>query len=178
MNEPVHLQAFSARFPMLFLIMMGTLMACYHLLPAHVVEDVLVRYFAVVPGAWVLDLLTPAVDVMASGNRIVSPGTSLNVLKGCEGIEMLLLLYAAIIAMLRPLKVTLIGLLMGTLLIFVVNQMRIVTLFFVARTQGEYFELLHGFLAPMLIVFVAGLFFLYWLNAMPKPNYAGAVSDG
>lgn len=164
MHQRVYRNSLSVRFPLLFLAVMCALMGGYHLLPPHWVEDVLVHYFAVVPGAAALDFLTPTFDVVASGNRIVSPMTRLNVLKGCEGVEMLLLLYAAVIAVGRPLRISLIGLVLGTLLIFFLNLLRIITLFFISRSWDQYFELMHGLLAPMLIVAITTLFFLYWLR--------------
>ena len=152
------------RFPILFIATNIVLMGLYYSLPNNIIEGVVVRFYAVVPGGALLDWLTPQVTVSTDHIRIVSPIANLNVLKGCEGTETLLLLYTAVIAMLRPLKYTVVGLLVGTALVFALNQLRIISLFFIAAYQKDYFELVHGFVAPMLIIGIAGLFFWFWLN--------------
>ncbi|MAR90049.1 MAG: exosortase/archaeosortase family protein [Pseudomonadales bacterium] len=150
------------RFPLLFLGTAILLMGGYYVLPQAIIENVIVRFFAVVPGAWLLDLITPELPVSASGTRIVSPLVNLNVLKGCEGTETLLLLYAAIVASVRRWTLTLTGLMLGTVLVFLLNQLRILVLFFVAGYQGDWFELVHGFLAPLLILGAVVIFFIIW----------------
>lgn len=154
--------AFTARFPVLFLGAVILLMGFYYSLPTAFIENGIVRFFAVIPGGALLDWLTPDFSVTTTGTRILSPLANLNVLKGCEGTETLLLLYAAIIAQRRPFKSTVWGLLLGTALVFMVNQVRIVSLFFVAAYHKPYFELVHGFLAPLIVVAITAVFFLYW----------------
>ena len=152
----------SFRFPLLFLGCMIVLMAGYYALPVSFVENSFVRFFAVVPGSFFIDLITPDTEVSANGTRIVSNIAKLNVLKGCEGTEVLLILYSAIIATLRPLKFSIIGIVIGTLIIFVLNQFRIVALFFIAAYHRSTFEIVHGLLAPLIIIAITGLFFMLW----------------
>jgi len=152
----------TTRFPLLFLGIAALLMGLYYAMPTALVENGIVRVFTVIPSGFLLDWLTPDYRVTTAGTRILSPVASLNVLKGCEGTEALLLLYASMIAMWRPLKATCVGILVGTALIFVLNQIRIVSLYFVAAYHPSYFELIHGFLAPLLIIAFVALFFLYW----------------
>lgn len=152
------------QFPVIFLGCLSILMVLYYALPGFLIESVLVRFFAVVPGAHLLDWLTPHHPVAADHTRIVSPLARLNVLKGCEGIEALLILYAALLAAMRPIIKTFWGLLLGTLLVFLLNQLRIVALFFIAAYDKSLFEPVHGFVAPILIIAAAGGFFLLWLN--------------
>jgi exosortase family protein XrtM len=151
------------QFPVAFFACMAFLMALYYLLPTSFVEDVIVKYFAVVPGGIFLDALTPY-PVAVEQNRIVSSIARLNVLKGCEGTETLIILYAAVLAAWRPWSHTLFGLILGTALVFCLNQLRIAALFFIAAHQKNEFELVHGFLAPMMIVAASGVFFILWLK--------------
>lgn len=154
--------AFTARFPVLFLGTAMVLMGLYYSLPTAFIENGIVRFFAVIPGGVLLDWLTPGFSVTTTGTRILSPLANLNVLKGCEGTETLLLLYSALVALGRTLKTTAWRLLMATVLVFVLNQVRIVSLFFVAAYHKPYFELVHGFVAPLLMVAIVAAFFLYW----------------
>lgn len=155
----------TTRFPLSFLGIAALLMGLYYVMPTAVVENGIVRVFTVIPSGILLDWLTPGYRVTTAGTRILSPIANLNVLKGCEGTEVLLLLYASMIAMWRPLKATCLGLLVGTVLVFALNQIRVVSLYFVAAYHQPYFELVHGFLAPLLIIAVVALFFLYWHNS-------------
>jgi exosortase family protein XrtM len=152
------------QFPLLFIAVNVILMGLYYSLPTTFIENSFVRFFAVVPGGALINWITPDVAVYTDHTRIISSIARLNVLKGCEGTEALLLLYAAMIAMLRPLRFTVMGLLLGTALVFVLNQARIVALFFIAAYQKDSFELVHGFIAPLLVIGAASLYFLLWLN--------------
>lgn len=151
-------------FPLVFLACFAALMTFYYALPSNFTELVFVRIFAVLPGGFILDWLTPHHTVTTDQTRIVSSLARLNVLKGCEGTEALLILYAAIIAALRPKAKTFAGLLWGTLLIFLLNQARIVSLFFIAAYERNLFEPVHGFIAPIFILVITGAYFLWWLQ--------------
>ena len=152
------------RFPALFLAAMTSLMVCYYWLPESIINAVFVRYFAVLPGSTLLEWLTPQHEVYADGTRILSSIAQLNILKGCEGTETLLILYAAIIAALRPLRESMIAMVLGTLLVFLLNQLRISSLFFIAAYHKNFFEASHGFIAPMIIVVCTGVFYMLWLR--------------
>lgn len=159
------------RFPLLFMAAALVLIGGYHALPAVWVEQGIVRYFAVIPGAALLDWLTPGVVVTSTHTRIVSAIAQLNVLRGCEGTEALLILYAALLAARQSWRATVTAILLGTVLVFLLNQLRIIALFFIAAHAHDYFELVHGFAAPIAILLGIGLFFLLWLKS------AGAEAD-
>ena len=175
MNESLAKTWRGPTFPVRFLLLAVGLMAVYYALPQFLIEQVIVRYFAVIPGAHILDWLTPSYSVTTSNTRILSPLANLNVLKGCEGTEVLLILYAAIIAVRRPLHATLIGLIVGSLVVFILNQLRIVALYFVVAWHRDWFEAVHGFAAPMLIVVLCGFGFLLWLR-LSEPSVIQAES--
>jgi exosortase family protein XrtM len=107
-------------------------------------------------------LADPGERVIAEGHRLVSPWARLNVLNGCEGTETLLLLVAAFLVFPARLRHKLQGLLGGSLLIYTLNQTRIVGLYYALRHDRDSFQLLHGVLAPTLIILAASLFFLVW----------------
>ncbi len=52
----------------------------------------------------------------------------------------------------------------GTLLVFVLNLGRILTLFYAYRSDKRWFDLLHGTVAPLLPIALSALFFLFWLE--------------
>jgi hypothetical protein len=61
--------------------------------------------------------------------------------------------------------------LLGLMLIYVVNEIRILMLFYAFRTDKALFQLLHGTIAPLALIAIAGLFYHYWLlNNQPHSN--------
>jgi exosortase family protein XrtM len=115
-------------------------------------------------GAEVLNLLWPALDVQAIGPRLVSGQVRLNVYNGCEGTDVLFLLMAGVVVAPVNLRWRMIGLAIGLPLVFVLNQARLIALFHALRHDTALFSLLHGTVAPLLLVAVVGLFFVLWLN--------------
>jgi len=161
------------RFPLLFLALYLMLQWGYQSAPDWLVRDVVVENATVIPSALLIDTLWPDMAVQARGTRLVSPHGSINVLRGCEGTEALLLLFAAILAVGRQWRVVITGLLLGTLLIYVVNQLRIVALYWTVVYHRSAFELAHGYIAPLFVIGLATLFFIFWLRISHRPMENG-----
>jgi exosortase family protein XrtM len=123
-----------------------------------VIHDLTVR-----PSAVLINLLTPDTHAQAQRFSLVAPGGGLNILNGCEGLEALFLLVAAFAV--APLKwmARSIGIVFGALVVFVVNQMRILGLFYAYRADPAWFDLLHGNVAPVAVVLVVCAYFYAWL---------------
>lgn len=123
---------------------------------------------AVIHGATVgtattlVNLITPRVGATADGPRIRAPGGGLNILNGCEGVEVLFLLVAAIATMPVSTRSRIAGIALGILFVFALNQARIVALFYAYRTDKAMFSLLHGTAAPVLLVALSVLFLAAW----------------
>ena len=129
----------------------------------------LVDVLTVMPAAWLIRVLQPHSGVLALGNQLIAPGIKLHVLSGCEGSESLFLLLAAILPFARPWRAKASGVVLGALLIFVLNQLRLTTLFMVAGSRSAWFEFIHIYLAPTLIILLAGMFFVTWIEwSSPK----------
>ena len=59
---------------------------------------------------------------------------------------------------------------LGTLILYALNQGRIVALFFAAQHDRHWFDLLHGTIAPTLIIVLGCLFFLWWASQSAAGN--------
>lgn len=150
------------------------LQCAYLAAPEWLAKELLVDRLTVKPSAALLDWWFSDVAVSAKGSRILSALGSINVARGCEGTETLLMLVAAIIAAWRHWRYTLLGLMAGIVLVFAVNQLRIAGLFWVMLHHRRHFELCHGYLAPILVVGVAAVFFILWLKqSSPSPQTSG-----
>lgn len=157
-------------FALLFLPLFGALSLLYHTARGTAVERVLIDILTVKPSAAVISFFTPADQVVAQGSRLVSPYVRLSILNGCEGIETMLLLIAAVLAFAAPWRDKILGVVVGTLLIYTLNQSRIVLLYYAFRHDRELFHLLHGYLFPMMLVAGAGFYFLWWVGRRLPTN--------
>ncbi len=127
----------------------------------------------VAPTAALINLLTPAVQVKALGNQLIAPGGGITVLKGCEGTEIMFMLFAAFAAIVMPWRRRLTGLSLGILLVFCLNQVRLVTLFYVYRSEPSLFNLLHGTVGPIVLIVCVALYAFYWMGdsrELSQPN--------
>lgn len=127
-------------------------------------EHFILGDLTVAPAAAVINFLTPAVHVKALGNQLIAPGGGITVLKGCEGTEIMFMLVAAFSAVVMPWRRRLAGLGMGVLLVFCLNQARLVALFYVYRSEPSLFNLLHGTVAPIVLILCVALYALYWMG--------------
>jgi exosortase/archaeosortase family protein len=128
------------------------------------VEHLVIGDLTVAPTAAVINALTPDVGVKVLGNRLLAPGGGITVLKGCEGTEVMFMLVAAFAAVVMPWRRRLIGLGLGILMVFCLNQLRLVGLFYAYRSDPSLFDLLHGTLAPIALVIAVAVYALFWFQ--------------
>lgn len=115
------------------------------------------------PAVMLIHLLTPHIQASALGNQILAPGGGLVIKIGCEGIEALFILIAGLFSVTMAWRAKLSGMLLGLMLIYIVNEIRILVLFYAFRADKALFQLLHGTIAPLALIAIAGLFYHYWL---------------
>lgn len=127
-------------------------------------ERLVIDHATVQPAVLWVNLIAPNTAAYADGSRLKATGGGINILNGCEGTEVLFLLYAALLAAPLAWRARLLGAIAATAYIYVLNQARIVALFFAYRSDAGLFDALHGMIAPLLLIACALLFYLYWLQ--------------
>lgn len=115
------------------------------------------------PAVMLINTFSPQINATAYGNQILAAGGGLVVKLGCEGVEALFILIAALVTAPLSRKSILNGIFYGTLFIYSFNQLRILALFYAFRADKPLFYLLHGTIAPLALIALAGLFFHWWL---------------
>lgn len=138
------------------------------------VEHLLIDTATVRPAAALVHLLTPELDVRAIGTRLVAAGGGINILNGCEGLEALFLLAAAFAVADLSWRRRMAGLALGAVLVYLINQARIVGLFYANRMDRALFDQLHGTAGPLLLVVLVGLYFFAWLHRAATTDAAAA----
>ena len=109
-------------------------------------------------------------NVMAVGPTLVEPtnGFSVTILAGCNGVEAMIVLVAAILAYPAPWRHRLIGLAVGILAIQLLNLVRIVSLFYLGQWNMRVFEWAHLYAWQALIMLDALIVWLVWLRTLPR----------
>jgi exosortase/archaeosortase family protein len=106
----------------------------------------------------------------AAGPRVVAPGGGINVLQGCDGAELLWLMTAAFAVAPLAWRWQLGGWLAGLLLVWLLNVARIAALFFAWRNDPAWFDWLHNYIGPIVLVALLALYFQWILQRAPEPE--------
>jgi len=127
-------------------------------------QKVLMHNLQIRPAAWILQLTLPDENIQYSEARITSARVRLHVLRGCDGVEAWLLIVTALLVYPMPWRRRLRSLLYGTVLIFSLNLLRIISLFHVALRRPEWMDIAHGLIWQSVMVLAAFIFVLIWME--------------
>ena len=123
--------------------------------------------------AWLINAVGLAAEtVTASGSRLLASGGGLNVLQGCEGLDVLGLWLAAAAAGPFTLRGRLLAFTLGSVLVFALNQARLLSLFHLYRHQRDWFGDAHGLWWPLLLVALVWGLFAAWQRGFGVPSGA------
>lgn len=158
----------------LWLVLFGSSVFIYNWSYPYTAE-LLIGELQARPAAWVLKHTLPDVSVHRMGTSIVAPpDLELKLLRGCDGIEAWLLLVTSLAAFPMPWRQRVKSAACGTLLVFGLNLVRIVTLFHIALSKPAWFDIAHGVVWQSIMVLSASYFMLVSLSV----DNARAAVDG
>ena len=100
----------------------------------------------------------------AQDTLVTSPRFSIEVRRGCDAVEPSALFMAAIIASPVLIWTRLVGLIAGTILLMLINLIRIVSLFYVGVFYPTAFEVVHLDVWQALFIFLLILFWAVWVR--------------
>lgn len=138
-------------------------------------EYFLIHTCTVRPAALLVNLLTPAIRASASHYVLEAPGVRLDILNGCDGLEALFLLAAAFAVAPLEWRRRLGGAALGIPVVLVVNQARILALFYSLRVDPPLFDALHASVTPIALVVVLCCYFYVWLAHPSRISMAETV---
>jgi exosortase family protein XrtM len=154
-----------------FLLGFAVLFAAFEASRGTAFESFVVEGLILRPTAALINTVTPAEQVQLQGRTLVSAGSQLHVTRGCEGVEMFLMLAAGILAFPATLKRRALGLLLGSLLAYALSVSRLMALHYILRYSPGAWEALHGLILPLAPVVLMAVFFGWWLSIdLPKPH--------
>ena len=123
------------------------------------IERLVIHQATVKPAAALVQVITPEANARPVAARIKAPGGGLNIINGCEGTEVMFLLIAAFAAVNLGWRHRLTGLALGLVLVFALNQARILTLFYAFRNERSLFDVLHTTILPVVLIAAVALYF-------------------
>jgi len=133
---------------------------------------------------WLITLFDDNVIAVSNVIRDKASGFGVRIERGCNGVEALIILFAAIFAFPAPLKNKLIGFAIGFVAIQGLNLVRIISLFYLGQWNQVAFEWFHLYLWQALIILDALVVWLVWLRTLPQArarraaDTAAATQDG
>jgi exosortase family protein XrtM len=148
----------------LFLGIFASLQLLYGMLAVTWVNHLLIDEITVKTAAQLISWVTPKVGVQAIGTHLSTQTDSLNIANGCNGLEVMFLLIAAMSVAPLSWRAKLMGLIIGIPYIFILNQVRLMALFYSFRTDEVLFWNLHSTIAPVLLIALTVLFLGNWLS--------------
>lgn len=138
--------------------------AGYFQVPDHTLANTVYYHGVTQVCAWLINHLFNGENVSAFQNQLISAtgNANLQVVRGCDGSGALFLLLAAIAAFPARLLWKLQGWFCGAVFVYAVNLIRISGLYFVVAYRPDWFELIHVYLAPTLIIILVCIFYGWW----------------
>lgn len=109
-------------------------------------------------------------NVSVSGNKIISDGLVIILSFGCEGSESLVIFIAGLLAFPSKLNYKLKGLFLGGAVLYALNIIRIIILFFIGKMDFEIFHLFHDEILPIVFIIISVIAWVIWLKGVEKKN--------
>lgn len=156
------------RFFVLFTVLLVGLFTLEILQPAEKYVILPFTSFIADVSAWIIQFFDDNVMSISNVIRDKTTGFGVRIERGCNGVEALIILFAAIFAFPAPLKNKLIGFTIGFFAIQALNLVRIVSLFYLGQWNQVAFEWFHLYLWQALIILDALVVWLVWLRTLPQ----------
>ena len=156
------------RFFILFTVLLVGLFTLEILQPAE--KFVILPFTSLIAdvSAWIIQVFDDNVMSVSNVIRDKTTGFGVRIERGCNGVEALIILFAAIFAFPAPIKHKLIGFAIGFVAIQALNMVRIVSLFYLGQWNQVAFEWFHLYLWQALIILDALVVWLVWLRTLPQ----------
>lgn len=100
-------------------------------------------------------------------------GFAIEMKDGCNGINVTILLWAAVLAFPAPWNMRAWGVAAGTLAIQLVNIVRFISLFYIGQFNTSWFEFAHAYLWETLLILDTIVVFWLWVGRVSRLRHAG-----
>ncbi|MGA2115650.1 MAG: exosortase H [Bryobacteraceae bacterium] len=109
----------------------------------------------------------------AEGAILRAPGGfAVEMKDGCNGVNVTILLWSAVLAFPAPWRLKALGLLAGSLAIQILNVVRFISLFYIGQYSTNWFEFAHGYLWETLLILDTMVVFWLWVSRVSRTGTA------
>ena len=117
-------------------------------------------------------------DVISHGRIIQSQATGFGVSieAGCNGVEAVIILMAGMVAFPAPMRLKLVGVLIGCVAVQAANILRVISLYYLGKWDKEVFDFAHLYLWQALIMLDVLVVWLLWIRAVAKQQGASLAA--
>lgn len=148
-------------FPVSFIAVYSVFHLMYFYVPDATLKQIYYDYLVTI-SADIINFFAPSERVFARNNSLLSARANLEVVRGCDGAGVMFLMTAAILVFSASIKRKIVGLVCGLILVYVLNQIRIISLYFIVVYRRDWFLPVHTYVAPSFIILFCSLFFMWW----------------
>jgi exosortase H (IPTLxxWG-CTERM-specific) len=135
----------------------------YLIIAANPVNDhAIVPFTAGIAKVSTAVLRIAGMDTVVADTVIRSPRFAVNVENGCNGVEAMILLIAAMAAFPASWKAKVFGIVTGIIAIQLLNLVRVTSLFWLGETYPKVFDMVHTAVWQSAIILVSLAFFVVW----------------
>ena len=156
------------RFVLLFIVFYIVMHVSYLAVPIEYLINFVYRWGINEPAAWVINAITNEQTVRVEGHRLISKTAILEIVRGCDGSGVFFIMASAILAFSASMRYKFWGVLSGLVLIYLLNQTRVIVLYFVVSKEPDWFVPLHTYYIPTLLIIIMCCFFIWWLDWVKK----------
>ena len=150
------------RFCLLFLGLLVISSLLLYLEPVEAYFATPVTILIATHAAWILKLL--GMNVTTSGTFISGEGFRVEILGNCNAIFETMLFLSAVIAFPARLREKIMGGVLGTTFIYILNLLRVVILFLVGVYTPQYFEESHVYVSQTIFIVMVAVVWLLWVG--------------
>jgi exosortase family protein XrtM len=118
----------------------------------------------------IINFITPGEKSFARGASIGSGTFTIKIAQGCEGIDGILLVTAALCAFNIGIRRKIVGILVGSLVMYMANLARTIGLYYTLKYRPDMFDLAHVYIGQTFIIFVGILFFMAWITKFARSD--------
>lgn len=149
-------------FALKFILCFAVLMGAFEASRGTAFERFLVEDCILKPTIGLVHVVAPHESIELVERTITSPTSHLRITRGCEGVEIFLLLVSAIAAFPSSWKARAQGLAIGFAVSYLLSVSRLIALHFTLRYSPSAWEALHGLVLPLGPIILVMLYFLHW----------------
>lgn len=167
-----------ARFITIFIVVLATLFTVEMLVPVQ--ENVIVPFTSLLARISAALILPFDDSVLAYGKvlQFKDTGFAVSIEAGCNGVEATIVLIAAVLAFPASWRARCAAIVLGFFAIQILNLARIISLFYLGNWNMVFFEWIHLYLWPALIMLDVLIVFVVYLRYLSADQPSAAAANG